>query len=215
MCGRMHTISARIRMGHIGAAILAHNRFARKHVSGLGLAIEHAAGGAELIERDFGLHGGWVHGRFVMDALVDRDGGVDDGGLDDFALDYWLNCFVDVVVHVLGFERCGFDFVGFRWQHGRGGFDIGRLLHNFPLNKIPITSMSLFAMDYRHNLMFVFLWHPDFVLNRLDARLIVILVHLAVNSDGFLHFLDWHDRFFGYCRLENFAHFGVVLAVAV
>jgi len=47
----------------------------------------------------------------VLDALVDRNGGVHDGRLDDLALDHGLHLLVDVVVDVFAADCASGDFV--------------------------------------------------------------------------------------------------------
>ena len=64
--------------------------------------------------------------------------------------------------------------------------------------------MPLLAVFNREDVVFVSLCLPNFVFDRLDAGLVVVLVDFAVDGDGFFEFLDRDDGFFSDCGLEGF-----------
>jgi len=78
-----------------------------------------------------------------------------------------------------------------------------------------ILSMALLTVLDGENIVFVSLGLPDFVFDRLDASLVVVLVHLPVDCNCFLQFFDGNNGFLCDCRLEGFAYFGIVLVVAM
>lgn len=87
-------------MGLLCPAIFPDLRLALKDIDCLRLSVQHASGAVVLFECHLWLNRDRVEGGCVLNALVDRYGGVDDRWLDDFALDHGLYLLVDMVMRV-------------------------------------------------------------------------------------------------------------------
>ena len=88
----------------LGAAVLTDLGLALEVLADSAASLEGPAGSEELLHRHLGLHGGGVEGGLVLDALVDRDRGVDHRGLDHFPLDHGHDLLVHVVVDMLALD---------------------------------------------------------------------------------------------------------------
>ena len=72
----------------------------------------------------------------------------------------------------------------------------------------------LAALDWKHVLL-VLLGLTHFFFDGLDARLVVVMVHFAVDHNRLSYGLARDHRFSRDGGLERLAYFGVVLAIAV
>lgn len=151
----------------------------------------------------------------VLDALVDGDRGVDYGGLDYLALDHGLDNFVYVMVDMFTSNGAGgyLDLLG--RKGGGSGLEVEGLLLKLPSNCSLILRMSHLPMLNRQYLSGMSLLSDYLILDRLDTGLIVVLVDLTIDGNGFFDALDGSNDLLGNGRFEDLTDFSIVLVVAL
>jgi len=121
-----------------------------------------------------------VLGSVVVD-LVDRYRGVHDVWLDGLLVDDRLDGLVDVVVDVLA---------GDDWRDGAGVLalntlllvaELGLLDSEAALHIVGVVVLIRTVLD-RDNVVVVLLWELSLVVDRLHGGVVVVLVHLLVDS---------------------------------
>ena len=113
--------------------------------------------------------------------LVNRHGGMHDFGSDRLLVDDWLHSLVDVMMDMLAFDS-GSSAGRVPRFVGRGGvFELARLLLESRTAGMLVAVFEFLVGDIFH--VMAMLFREDLlVLDRLDGRVVVILMNLAVNS---------------------------------
>lgn len=148
--------------------------------------------------------------RIVMN-LVDRNSGVDNAGLNDLFVNDRLDRLMDVVMDM------------FSLRHGSLALGIGRIGHDplvlqllslgcQRLLGLIMVSMVELSMLHRTNVMLVLLGQDLLVVNGLHGPVVMILVHLPVDSHVNFLMLGRLDRFMLDSRSNMFVDSGVVVA---
>jgi len=174
------------------------------------LAAEGAAVALELVH-GHGREGGGavVTGRFVVD-FVDRDGGVHDVWLDGFLLDDGLDCFVDVVMHLLALH------------HGRLALRVGSVGHNALVPQLAglglegalsglVVAVVELPVDDAGGIVVVLLGQDLAVVNRLHDAMVVVLMDFLIGSRGGFFVSGRRDRLVSHGRSCLLLHLGVVV----
>jgi len=153
--------------------------------------------------------GSVMAGRFVVD-FVDRDSGVHDVRLNGFLLDDRLDCFVDVVVHLLALH------------HGRLALRVGSVGHGALVPQLAglgpegavgglVIAVVEFPVDDAGGLVVVLLGQDLAVVNGLHDAMVVVLVDFLVDGRGDFLVSGGVDRLVRHGRSGLLLHLGVVL----
>lgn len=131
------------------------------------------------------LHGkGWLDGSlvdnwFLVDDLVDWDGGVNDLLLDDLSLDDWLDGLVNVVVGNILTDSSNGGSLDVGWEDGLGVL-VCVLLSSKGLLGTLTHLVCAFSVLYGNSVVLVNLSVDDSVSDRLHSLLVVVDVVLSV-----------------------------------
>jgi len=174
------------------------------------LAAEGATVALELVH-GHGREGGGsvVAGCFVMD-FMDRDGGVHDVWLDGFLLDDGLDCFVNVVMHLLALH------------HRRLALRVGSVGHNALVSQLAglglesafsglVVAVVELPVDNAGGVVVVLLGQDLTVVNRLHDAMVVVLVDFLVDGRGDFLVSGRLDRLVSHGRSCLLLHLGVVV----
>lgn len=174
------------------------------------LAAEGAALPLELVH-GHGREGGGsvVADGFVVD-FVDRDGGVHDVWLNGFLLDNWLDCFVNVVMHLLALH------------HGRLALRVGSVGHNAMVSQLAglclegtfsglVVAVVELPADHAGGVVVVLLGQDLAVVNWLHDSMVVVLVDFLVDGRGDFLVSGGFDRLVSHGRGCPLLHLGVVV----
>lgn len=156
-----------------------------------------------------------MEGGAVLDALVDGDRGVDYGGLDYLALDHGLDYFVHVMVNMFTSDGSGGYLDVLCWKGGGCGFEVEGLLLKLLSNCSLVLRMSNLPMLNRQDLSGMPFLGDYLVLDWLDTCLIMVLMDLAIDGNGFFDALDRSNDLLGDGRFENLTDFSIVFVVAL
>lgn len=176
----------------------------------LSAASEGATMALELAQAD-GREGrrGMYSGRLLVH-FVNGDRGVNHRGLDDLLLDYWLNGLVDVMMDMLA------DNSGCRCLRADGpGLNMLVMeLSTLLLETAADCGLVAFVQDPLlrvGNDSCVFLGEDDFVLDRLNGGMVMVLMNLAVDDGLDLLMFGLLDRFLDHGGGDLLVNGGVVM----